>query len=186
MAKVAYWDGSKLNHREEAGGGGGGGMWTYVETLNFPTASNGATFVTTLDGNIDEYYRILGTVKAGAVGDRLLVRPNNDGNSANYHTGLIYNASWWKGSYSGLDMSYINAGDTIYYDMIICAKSGMPRLIDGSIIEVNGNAIDYNEKSASIWRNTTDNITSLVLATMDGGNAIGAGSKFRLYKKSAD
>lgn len=144
-----------------------------------------------LDGNLDKNYRLLCRFVNGFAGStEFQIYPNND-TTANYDREGLYGINTTAGSYKNAAFGYVfltaadtSAGNLAMADCSIYSASGYLRpFMISEIQTINGTTIGAVAESRTIWRNTTDNITSFVLkANQTGG--IGAGSSIELWRRA--
>ena len=162
-----------------SGAASGGGMWTLVERWEPEAAATSHTF-SGLDGDSDRNYLIRAyVVKAnGQTGD-VFMRPNNDSGN-NYH--MIYEgSSLGSATPSGIPLTHIEGSTTL--SLSTCdfyAKSGHSRMSLGHSNRSSATTVLETFSLESLWANTTDNVTSIVVSF--GTDGFGVGTCVELWK----
>lgn len=136
----------------------------------------------------DEYKFIARIINGSGSNSYYTLLPNNDVNAANYKRGLLYNKSTnlTGGQDTGaLAGFYLGGIDTAWESQIVShigSKSGVKRTsITNCIYHATTGGV---MTTYSIWANTADNITSLVLSASTA-NALGIGTNVQLWRKRA-
>lgn len=146
----------------EAGGGGGGGAIPWQEHV---LAAVTTYTIPDLDGDVDEAYEIEveGTITGGDF--NLLVRPNDT--DAEYARAFAYSG----GAIGEVGATAMSLGRTgfggtghLYAHARLRAKTGRFRQMVGHTVVARAAAVESMYQGfGGTWRNTTDNLTSLVL-----------------------
>jgi len=146
-----------------------------------------------LNGNTDVEYRLICRIVSDCDGySNYLLRPNND-SAANYGYQYVCgnDSSVLAGrstTITGLfltDCGGYSAGEhkKMFSDTFIYAKSGYLRtVITEQIGDTYSSTIGQIILMGSVWTNTADNITSLVIAA-SGVNGLGVGTSIELYAR---
>jgi hypothetical protein len=116
------------------------------------------------------------------------IRPNNVSTAANYGYQYILgsNAATGaaRGTGTGFDLAPNDASQVCFNNTIIQAKSGYVRTaITEYASRINGTTIDSVALFGQSWNNTTDEITSLVIAASQSGG-LGSGTQITLYQRA--
>lgn len=166
---------------------GGGGEWTLVERQTVTgSATNSVTF-SGLDGNADIRYKLIYVVVAGETsGAAWGARPNNDSGS-NYSYSQIYANTGSAAASNGTSNTLLYAGSNntssgmAMSEQIINATSGVYRMgLSRSITQTSSTAVNYADTTGHMWRNSADNITSIVCS--GPSNCYGVGTVIELWK----
>lgn len=168
-----------------------GNEWQMIyDSDNLSSAATSLT-ISNLDGNTDKEYRLVSRLVSGAANTNFYVRPNNDAGTG------TFGEQWINGSgstlsafrqttgigfynhYSSNPSGYLNFSDLNLYAKSGYIRSGITHYADG----ITGTTIGNAGTVAGCWNNTTDNITSIVIAA-DQTNGLGVGSRFILMRRS--
>lgn len=161
--------------------------WVMIDEVTLGADAADITF-SGLNGNADGEYRIIGQIKTSAPAT-INLRPNNDQTNNNYSQTWQYNSNTsviaGLNFSNGFNIGYLNNPSYwTFCDGVLQANSSRPRLLTIESI-YNANLNDQNSMSSwlirSIWRNATDNITSLVITPTAG--VFSAGTHVELWAK---
>jgi len=155
--------------------------WKLHEEHEF-TAPATTYDITGLDGDADKIYRFLAYIKNDSDGQCYYqLRPNATTDTATTQMlkGDGSTASGAQRTEPPFSLWALAAGDYMFVDLVICAKSGVKR---GGIARITQGAPAVLQVG-SFWANTSANITSLRLFA-EQTNGIGADSWFLLFKWS--
>jgi hypothetical protein len=157
--------------------------WVMIDEVTLSANAANITF-SGLNGNADGEYRIIGQFKCSAPATMNL-RPNNDQTANFYHLTFLSGNTTGSGYSNGFNIGFSQPPqDWTFSDGVLQAHSVRPRIMttesifniqQGSII--GGNSVLYR----SLWRNTSDNITSLVISPSAG--VMSAGTHVELWAK---
>lgn len=160
---------------------------TLIEKKTITTGTTTVTF-SSLDGDADEVYLLIGRIKNGTGSDSdYFLRPN--GISTNQETTEL---AWFPfstvvGVNANLILLFLEASNIGSYTMTFHAKRSsnsvaMSRLFTGQFTEHDVAGVSaVGEMTAGFWNETSTNVTSLdIVATT--ASAIGDGSELLLYK----
>ena len=157
------------------------------------TATATSITISNLDGNSDKEYTLISRVIQGIASgsETYSLFPNNDTTAGNYGTQTITgsNASATAnrltsntrglGGYYGIGQLG-GIGQTLFSQDIIYAKAGKVRTcLHKEANQISGTTVDTVMQGGSVWNNTIDNITSLVIqgsAANDIGIGVGLSS----------
>lgn len=168
------------------------GTWLKVFERNFTAAVTSMT-ISDLDGNSHEVYKLSCRFIEGATTtiSNYYGKFNNDG-GANYGfqqllgEGNVVTAD----RLTGDTKFFITTGGTpqnivtaFAEEMIYCKTDFVRTLLDNNAPQCSGTNVHQIYLRGSVWKNTTDNITSLVI-TASHPNGIGSGSNITLYRKA--
>jgi hypothetical protein len=161
--------------------------WEIVTDYTVSGSAVSTITVSNLTGNTDEFYMFEMYV-IGAVVSEVAIRPNSDSTANNYRYQYLQvtNATVAAGRAdytNGLVVGNTNTiGDLMHAVGWISAKSGQrrPMIVYGQS-NINATTLDLFNWS-TYWKNTADEITSLVFRSSGAGSPIGVGSRLRLWK----
>ncbi|MBE0638811.1 MAG: hypothetical protein IH598_09845 [Bacteroidales bacterium] len=159
--------------------------WVMIDEVTLATDAANITF-SGLNGNADGEYRIIGQFKP-SVNATINLRPNNDQTNNYFQTYLLNqfgNVAANTGNSNGFSIGYGGSLYWTYCDGVLQTNSSRPRLLTiESIFYINLNQPDPIQSVLyrSVWKNTTDNITSLVIAPTAG--VLSAGTHVELWAK---
>jgi len=150
-----------------------------------PSAAASSHTFAGLDGNTDRRYEIVSRVIANGTTGQYQARLNNDSGS-NYKTKVF--AGWNKSdlendslTWTGFDIGYTGDSTQSFNTTEIWAKAGVNRIAKVHWARATDSVTQGIGICGEIWLNTTDNITSIVVAAPSGGN-FGVGSCVELWK----
>jgi len=163
-------------------------VWQEVTKGTLTGAATSVT-ISNLTGNTDVIYRLRVRHVEGVNSSSIFLEPNGDTTTANYGIQRLYGSDTTVAAYRSTSYGYhwwlgyaVTAGDIGYYEALIYAKSGYVRTaIIESVIGVATTTITAIELHGSVWNNTADEITSLVINSEDA-NALGIGTFYVLEK----
>ncbi|MGQ4893462.1 MAG: LamG domain-containing protein [Candidatus Njordarchaeia archaeon] len=140
--------------------------------------------ITGLDGDTDEIYKIIFEGKGNASSAcHVNLQLNGDSNSANYKNKAW--TDWGTGdeTHPGMFFGYYDdPNEEFWVEGILYAKSGrLRKLIKYGASQITSSGIVRTEQCASLWTNTTDNITSIKVKCEQVANSLIAGH-FELWK----
>jgi hypothetical protein len=165
-----------------------GDNWERIYSTILTSATTSIT-ISSLDGDIDEEYMLIGQFVGGYNGSvNYLLRPNNDMGSNYGRQTLVGEGS--VASAARQESSTIARIGTVWAlnhlclsDTLIYAKSGYIRtIISKKVEDASGTTVGLICIQGIVWNNTVDNITSLVIES-EQTNGIGVGTHIELYKK---
>lgn len=172
-----------------------GNIWSVAYDSGELAAAVTSLTISGLNGNIDEEYRVIIRGVQGNSGD-IFIRLNGDSTIANYGMqslrgyggGSIQSYRDAGVSYAGFNTVFSSAassaGDIALSDTLIHAKSGYVRTALTRYMEWgNGTTINGVGIIGWAWNNTSDNITSMVIAS-SASSGLGVGTRIILLKKS--
>jgi hypothetical protein len=168
-----------------------GDCWEKIYSTILTEAATSLT-ISSLAGNTDKEYKLITRVVNGYNGAcNIGIKPNNDGTAANYGIQGLYGGSTTAGAYRLTSFtSFIeiaNFGALNQIDMssvILYAKSGYVRTALIKLAsQISTTTVNYIYQHGQSWNNTTDEITSLVIAS-DQTNGLGIGTVIELWKKA--
>jgi hypothetical protein len=178
----------KIRFAQGTSSSGSGGMWTLVERWEPSAPATSHTF-SGLNGDVDRRYKIVSNIVSGNAGQCIFLRPNNDAVTSNYHCqvhqayGSGHSVSQ-ESNNTGINLSNLEAvGCVTTAEVELWAKSGINRFsMSHACRSQSGGSIRYaTDVYDAVWRNSSDNITSLVLAA-SAASSIGVGSCVELWK----
>ncbi len=179
----------------EAGGGGGGGSgWDLIETKDITAATTSVSF-TGLNGDVDKYYQIVYVIEkpiTTASNSSYVLRPN--GISTNQNTiERNFSSSGGVGTNLFSDLRLAGGGLQANIQMLgsffFEAQTGnlIRQMMGSKNTFSTGQLFNFGRVarvvSASIWEDSTTNITSFDIVA-NFANIMGVGSTFSLYKLS--
>ena len=156
------------------------------------TSAQTSITITGLDGDVDEQYQLIVFADSDSVaGNDYNVRPNNDTSTSNYGLQGMRAQSTSATAYrstssAGLMLNWAShdTGTKLFGVMTINATSGKERTaLAKTMYDVTGTTVGELSPMASVWNNTTDNITSLTVLSLQS-NGLGIGSRIILLKKA--
>ena len=157
-----------------------------IREVDIDSAVSSYTF-SELDGDTDIKYKL----DAHIVGDvgtslsMLLLSFNGDTNASNYTTEILYGqnatSNAYNDSYGGSEVGYTaGAGRHSVMTKTIFARTGEYRQITGGHGRNHTGSAPTTQVSYGVWKNTTDNMTSMTISGDNVGN-IGVGSHIELW-----
>ena len=162
------------------------GEWTLQERWTCSVAAPYKDFLG-LNGNIDRRYKLVANVKCSAGPSIVCAFPNADTTAANYDQEYLYSGGTTVGGIKpgpvGLRFGYCNsAGTWTTGEWMMWAKTSVPRMARGLSEQTitAGTGMDYHGFASTLWKNTTDNITSLRVAPQTGN--LDVGTEIELWK----
>jgi hypothetical protein len=197
---VAFTDGSvDIGSTLRVGGGISSGYWNgwidelriskgiarWTEDFTPPTepytSKLTSLLIDGLDGDNDEEYKIVCRFIGNTDGTWLYLRLNNDSGS-NYGSQVMYGINASVGAYRET-VSSIDLGDSkSLITCLIYAKSGYVRtILKENMTSTTGTTVTKLFLTGHSWNNTVDNLTSLLLASLDVANGICAGTVIELF-----
>lgn len=182
-----FWYYNGTSWKAVAGNQTGYTTWVMIDEVTLAADAANITF-SGLNGNSDGEYRIIGQFKCSASAT-ITLRPNNDQSANNYFLSYLSNSGGnISGNYAqsnGFHIGSVNASFFwTYCDGVLQTNSSRPRLLT---VESIFNVVPSNLGSSlsvlyrSVWNNTTDNITSLVITPSAG--VLSAGTHVELWAK---
>lgn len=180
-----YFDGSIW--KAVAGNQASYTTWVMIEEVTLNAGAASITF-SGLNGNSDVEYRIIGQLKC-STGGTINLRPNNDQTTNNYYVTFLTNQNnttpgSGSGFTNGFNIGSMTPSGWAFCDGILQAHSTRPRIltIESVFDVIPGFQINsLNVLYRSLWKNTSDNITSLVIAPSAG--VMSAGTHVELWAK---
>jgi len=150
-----------------------------------PSAAASSHTFAGLDGNTDRRYEIVSRVIANGTTGQYLARLNNDSGSnykaksfAGYSsTDMENNSQTW----TGFDIGFTGDSTQSFNTTEVFAKTGANRIAKAHWTRAKDSVTQGIGIFGEIWLNTTDNITSMVVAAPSGGN-FGVGSCVEIWK----
>jgi len=157
--------------------------WRQVYSNTLASAATSVT-ISGLDGNTDISYWIVARIIGGTTAD-IYLQPNGD-TASNYGSQrLVGNnttvSALRNTSETGLKFDSVLANNVTMIKGILYAKSGYGRTFNGETMnQVTGTTINGVVRWDSVWNNTADNITSLVLLS-SAASGLGIGTFIEIY-----
>jgi len=166
-----------------------GDLWIKAYDSVLTSAATTVT-ISGLDGNTDKDYRLLCRFVNGYAGStEFQLYPNNDTGN-NYDREGLYGINTTAGSYKNAAFGYVfltaadtSLGNLAMADCLIYPPTGRMRpFVISEIQTISGTTIGAVAESRTIWRDTSSNITSLVIKA-NQTNGLGVGSSIELWKR---
>jgi len=165
------------------------GMWQVCHDSGELSSAVSSYSITGLEGDTDiEYQLIIRHISGSATGTGISVTFNSD-TSANYGIqrlrGRGTTASANRNTAeSNIGLTYVNGlGHVSFANCHIFAKSGKERTcITTLAMEITGTTVNFIDKSAWVWSNTADELTSMTFST-GVASGFGIGTRIILLKK---
>jgi len=160
--------------------------WVMIDEVTLAADAANITF-SGLNGNADGEYKIIGQFKCSATAN-VLLRLNNDMTTNFYqystlsHSGS--NPSGSTGFHNGFYIGYATTNNWTICDGVLQSHNSRPRILNNQSLYdvVNGSGVNnLRVYFNSLWRNTSDNITSLVITPNAG--SLSAGTHVELWAK---
>ncbi len=161
--------------------------WVMIDEITLSADAPNITF-SGLNGNSDGEYRIIGQFKCSTGGAVIILRPNDD-QAYNYYQSGNAGSGWSTGNYFGFTIGYVsNSGNWTICDGVLQSSIARPRvLMTDNLNDISGGVgfplMNANVMYRTLWRNTTDEITSLVISTTQGAGVLTSGSHVELWAK---
>lgn len=161
--------------------------WVMIDEVTLSEAASSITF-SGLNGNADGEYRIIGQFKCSTPAT-ILLRPNNDQTTNNYHLTFLNSNSPGSGFTNAFNIGFVGGSGPVsslwtFCDGILQAHGARPRILTIESVfdiwqgtSIPGTTVLYR----SLWKNATDVITSLVISPSAG--VFSAGTHVELWAK---